>query len=478
MSKRKMIDLHVHSSIKSFGMSFEKNANPNSIDDKSCIWFEDNHDSYSEGVETYLGLARYRQSDFTNLTDGNCRIACISLYPLEKEFTNLPNPLKPRRRDLLNYVTGIGKKRIKQIKSDDYNYFEEYKKEYAFLEQLNNQIPQGGNRKYKFLEKTDNIEASSALFIIPTVEGCHFLCDGNDTSDMYNWRFIEENIEFIKTQKYPLFFVSLAHHFYNNLCTHAKSFYKLVGNVLDQKNGMDDFEHSSPYKPISDFGEGLIDLLLSTKNGTRRRVLIDLKHMSKKARERYYDILKSNKYKNQSIPVIFSHCAFDFTGEEHINLNFNDIYQVYLTRGIIGIELDQRILGYNKREINGEKSDYANAFFVWKQIKAIAEHAFVSFNGKPEYQDIADNPWQCIAIGSDYDGIINPLDSYKDASYMAVLHDNLILHLENYWNHSPFIPKNHNGMNAADVIHAIMYQNAYNFIVKHYINYTNEEAIV
>ena len=292
-----MIDLHVHSSIKSFGMSFENNANPNSIDDKSCIWFEDNHLAYKETAETYFGLARYRQSDFTNLTDGQCRIACVSLYPLEKGFVNLPLQLKPGTKNILTYVTGIGKNRIKQIKSDDYNYFEAYKKEYEFLERLNNQIPQGGNRKYKFLEKTDDIDATADLLIIPTVEGCHFLCDGNDTSDMYNWRFIEKNIEYVKTQPYPLFFVSLAHHFYNDLCTHAKSFYKLVGNVLDQKNGMDDHDHSSSYKPISNFGEGLIDLLLSTKNGTRRRILIDLKHMSKKARERYYEILKSNKYK-------------------------------------------------------------------------------------------------------------------------------------------------------------------------------------
>lgn len=459
-------------------MSFENNANPLSIDDESCIWFEYNHLNYKSTTETYLGLARYRQSDFTNVTDGNCQIACISLYPLEKGFTSLPLPGRPHRKKLLSYVTGIGKKRLKKISDDDYNYFEAYKQEYAFLELLNNKKALGGTRKYTFLKKSEDIDASTNLLIIPTVEGCHFLCDGNDTSDKYNWRFIEQNIEFIKTQTYPLFFVSLAHHFYNHLCTHAKSFYGVIGNILDQKEGMDDHDHASDLEAISQFGEGVIDLLLSTKNGTRRRILIDLKHMSKKARERYYAILKSDKYKDQNIPVIFSHCAFDFTGERHININFDDIYQVYLTRGIIGIELDQRILGYNKREIKDMRNDFADAFFVWKQIKAIAEHAYSSFKDHPEHQDIANNPWQCIAIGSDYDGVINPLDSYRDASYMGLLHNNLILHLENYWNQSPLIPKNYNGSNAEQVIHAIMYQNAYDFINKHYINYSNEEAIV
>ena len=287
---------------------------------------------------------------------------------------------------------------------------------------------------------------------------------------------IEKNILFIKQQKHPLFFVSLAHHFYNHLCTHAKSLYGFVGTALNQKDGMDDVGHSSSYLPISPFGEGLIDMLLSPEVGGRR-IFIDVKHMSRRARERYYEILESDKYKDKNIPIISSHCAFDFTGTTEVNMNFNDIYQIYKSRGIIGIEMDQRILGVDNNSAYKKMNAYEHAFYFWQQIKTFAEHAYVRFFDQPDYLDLFHNPWQCIALGSDYDGIINPLDSYRDASYMTLLYDNLILQLENYWNHSPLIPKNHNGMNAEQVIHAIMYQNAYDFIMKHYVS-QNEAPIV
>ena len=108
---------------------------------------------------------------------------------------------------------------------------------------------------------------------------------------------------------------------------------------------------------------------------------------------------------------------------------------------------------------------YFDAKSFWKQVIAIAEHA---------YDNGFDNPWQCIALGSDYDGIINPLDSFRDASTVEELRNNLLTHLDEYWSSNTKIPKNHKGK-SNQIIHQIMYQNAFDFITKHY---RVEQAIV
>lgn len=460
MSAKQIIDIHVHSTLKPYGKSFRKSSNIKSVKDSSCVWYEDKADIIDKVDEERLGLSRYRQSDFTSLTQGNHKIACISFYPMEKGFTQLQKaPLQLRRNVLLNFVTMLGRNRLRGIESDDYNYFADYKKEYDFLLALNNQVPKNGNQKYKLLQTIDDVTADANLLIIPTVEGCHFLCEGHDTENPANWSNLKENVAFLKNQPYPLFFVTMAHHFYNGLCTHSKSLYGFIEKALNQRRGMDDFEMpaDADLAPISPLGEQLIDLLLSTEKGNR--ILIDVKHMSQNARLRYYEILASNKYKNQNIPIIYSHGAFAFDEKIQINLNINDVVQIYKSKGIIGIEIDQRILTYHKLDERKGKEAYFDSNSFWLQIKAFAEIAYLGH---------FDNPWQCIALGSDYDGIINPLDSFRDSSTMGKLFDNLVAHLNDYWNNAPVIPKNYKGT-AEEIIHQVMYQNAFDFINEHYL---------
>lgn len=391
MSTKQIIDIHIHSTLKPFGKSFKKNTNIKSVKDASCVWYEDKASKTDVIIEDTLLFTKYRQSDFTSLTQGNHKMACLSIYPLERGFTQLKKtPLKLGKNLLLNFVTMLGRNRLRDIESDDYDYFADYKKEYEFLLTLNNQVPKNGDKKYKMLENSADVDADADLLIIPTVEGCHFLCEGHDTENLANWRNLKENVAFLKNQPYPLFFVTLAHHFYNGLCTHSKSLYGFVGGVLDQRRGMDDFEApaDADLAPISPLGELLIDLLLSTEDSNR--ILIDVKHMSQNAREKYYALLNSDKYKDQNIPIIYSHGAFAFDPKIQINLNFNDVYQIYKSGGIIGIEIDQRILTYHKLKERRGQEAYFDSNSFWLQIKAFAEIAHIRG---------FDNPWQCIALG-------------------------------------------------------------------------------
>jgi Membrane dipeptidase (Peptidase family M19) len=463
MSTKSVIDLHVHSTLKPFGQSFKSGSDTEDRKDLSCIWHEDK----ARGLDTLiekLGLARYRQSDCTSLVQGNHRIACVSLYPLERGFTELQKaPLRLRRKAILDFVTMLGKDRIKHIESNDYNYFKDFKIELHYLMALNNKIPANGSQQYNVVIPENVLNTQSDLLIIPTVEGGHFLCEGYDTENPENWKNLATNILYVKNQPSPLFFVTLAHHFYNGLCTHAKSLFGLIANVLDQTHGMDDNGHPSNLDPISPLGKKVIDLLLTKSNG--QRILIDVKHMSKKARNAYYAILASDEYKDEKIPIVYSHGACDFEENNQINLNTTDVLEIYKSEGIIGIEIDQRILGFKNHRSRKNNEAYFDAKSFWKQVIAIAEHA---------YDNDFENPWQCIALGSDYDGIINPLDSFRDSSTVEELRNNLIAHLDDYWSSNAKIPKNYKG-NSSQIIHQIMYQNAFDFITKHYMV---EQAIV
>ena len=152
--------------------------------------------------------------------------------------------------------------------------------------------------------------------------------------------------------------------------------------------------------------------------------------------------------------------------------NDDDLKEIYDSNGIIGIELDQRILGYNEagnrvfswvRNIfrSSKKSDYVWAEFFWKNILHIAEQCY-------GYNPL-ENPWKMICLGSDLDGVVNPLNKFRTAADFQNLANALLQYVQEYWDSSKsVIPKNYLKMDAHDVVYQIMYANALNFIIKNY----------
>lgn len=393
-----IIDLHVHSTLKPFGNSFY-NTNIKSSTDPSCLWFADQRNRSDAKVEGLLGICRFRQSDFKTLTDGQVKIAIVSLYPVEKAFFDIRKKmLQPYEVIIGEFASLFGKKRINYIRSEAFSYFKDLCDEFNYLCALDGIAI--GSRKYQLLKGSSNLDTDANLIVIPSFEGCHSFSDGANPMLAESWVNMDRNVSIVKSWDSPPLFVTFAHHFYNGLCTHAKSLYETAGKWLDQEYGMrnNDFTPKDNEIPISLLGEKMIDLLLSKTNG--RRILIDVKHMSLEAREAYYGII-TNKY-NENIPVIWSHGAVEFDQAE-INMTLKkDVAMIYKTNGILGIEMDQRILGYNhnrfwksvKRFFKPRTKAYEDAGYFWNQIITIAEFAYK--NG------YSDNPWKCIALGSDF----------------------------------------------------------------------------
>ncbi len=471
-TNQSIIDIHVHSTLKPYNNSFTPHSVPNNVSDLSSIWHQDRSGGFDNLFENSFGISRYRQSDFSTLNEGNCEIVFITLYPIEKGFLSVrQNYLRKFEKLIIQFASMLGYTRISFVRSESYNYFEDLCKEYEFLISLNKTVPNGGNKYYTVISNPNDIVANNQLSVVVTIEGCHVFCEGTDVEDPENWRNLKQNVERVKGWDTPPFFVTYAHHFYNGLCTHAKSFYDVAGKLLNQEYGMrnPDFRKNDNLLPLNDLGKELIDLLLSKENG--RRIFIDVKHMSREARIAYYSIL-SEKYPENEIPVIWSHGAVDVHHDQEINLDLElDVKTIYKTDGLIGIEMDQRILGYNENRFikwfrsifrSKSKKEFLDATYFWDQVILIAEFAYK--------KGFSNNPWKCLALGSDYDGVINPLNSYRDASTIPKLRNHLITHLNKYWeDRQCIIPKNHGGMNAETVVHAILFQNAYNFMAKHYV---------
>jgi microsomal dipeptidase-like Zn-dependent dipeptidase len=403
---------------------------------------------------------------------GGVNVAVVSLYPIEKGFV-LPTLLPSLSRYTVNWISMFGRKRVDDIKSKDFSYFKDLIQEYEFLKSLNKIVPVNGKSQYNIVKNgADLVNAlpNEALNIIVSIEGAHVFCDGNDVTKSDGWSNVEANVKAVKGWEFPPFFITLNHHFYNGLASHAQSlFVRVLGkDLFDQVNGMEKPIENGKF--ISALGLKVIDLLYQTDNG--KRILVDIKHMAKGTRQEFYAYRRSKQYDN--IPIISSHGAVDSFYNHPINLSKDDLTEIYNSNGIFGIELDQRVLGYNDGERGKRFSNwFKNAFkgdkttdviwseYFWKNIQVVAEHCY-SLNPN-------DNPWKMICLGSDLDGIINPLNKFRTAADFQNLANALLKDIQAYWDSGrSIIPAKHLGMDAHDVVYQIMYANALNFIKANY----------
>ncbi len=282
-----ILDFHVHSTLKPYGHSFYPNEDAKNASSEACIWYNDPPSFGDKIIENTVGFPQFRQSDFTSLAKGGANVAVVSLYPIEASFVK-PSVAPIFSNFLVDLISLLGRYRIENIKKPDFNYVKDLQQEYEFLKSLNNTIPANGTRKYKLISNGGELSAaipSESLLIITSIEGAHVLCDGNDVERTENWANLSANVERVKRWGYPPFFITLNHHFYNGLSSHAMSLYDPVAKLIDQRYKMD-----QPVAPNSKYitalGYQMIDLLYTTTNG--RRILIDIKHMAKETRKTDY----------------------------------------------------------------------------------------------------------------------------------------------------------------------------------------------
>lgn len=469
-------DIHCHPTMKAYGHSFPTKENSKNPLSTSSIWYYDPPNIFEKLVDLLGGIVKYRQSNFSAMGFGNTGIVFASLYPIERGFFDNKLGTGEFSDVLLNFITSVGKERIDFVQSVT-DYFPDLVNEYNFLKQLDGKVVRLADRAlyhYSMARNANDVDLilnqdttkdkkANSIAVLVTMEGAHAFGTGiNPQKNPANRNYVLGNVETVKNWEFRPVFVTLAHHFYNELCGHAQSLTGIVKKAIDQSYMMN--------TGFTDLGRDVVDLMLD--NSTDRRILIDIKHMSRTSRLEYFKMLET-KYKDQDIPVVASHAAAMggpkdqnlFLGQD-INFYDDEILKIGETNGMFGIQLDERrITAPHNRELKKShglerrKVLFHSATLVWRQIQHVAE----LLDSKGLFA------WGIQTMGSDYDGIINPINGYWTAENYPTLADYLLMQAHTYMKeNSGNLAQKFNRIDPEEIVDRVMGDNAYNFLQKYY----------
>lgn len=438
--------------------------------------------------------ASYSQTDLVKAWNGNLRLTFNSLYPLEKSFVKGFKPTVGEdkwSRFLIAYATShklplrdfiqtaymrIPDEAVDYFQSTAYDYWESLNREMEFVTKdsrkriRKNEVFTPGlarrifeserNRKSEFPREmvaldacyhiplspedlSKSIEDDNEITMVLTIEGAHAL--GTDRAKIAE---ISKRVQHIKKEwPTPVFFITFAHHFNNKLCGHAHSIPDKGKALLDQTENLNQGFNDDGRRILREF-LGLNKKLEKDEN-LGYRILIDVKHMSARSRKEYYEeVIIPCMEKGDVIPVIGSHCGYSgiSTLEKHIermpqevddfcddsglfncwniNLCDEDIEIIVKTGGLFGLSFDQRILGITDKDKDSKRNGIQ---LLWENIEGIVRSAYSSKNLTKEEKM---NIWKCITIGTDLEGLIDPVSPYPTVLEFEVFAGNLIFEIE------------------------------------------------
>ena len=601
------VDFHIHTAFKNYYRSV---PHPDSMYSDHFLkglgginWSGHSNTRIKDpyGFSGIDGKFAYNQATFDVLNKSHASFLCTSFYSIEKQAaqnTGIPLTIKFKEKLLIylvypfvrdarliasngfrpkifnvvaDKVMQINKERLALYKSPSFTNFREQQAQVKFIENQVSNPPFNAARPIFFVRDSLQLDSllgvnfkSPPIFLFATYEGGHnfygkinadiknvrtYVCDGECEAEIF------KNIRAAKNDNHHLFFVTLAHLFWNKMAGFArgldvdnKGFRKKLAAAMwdtgfarvDGKdaegivdtikfvkknikridcNTIYEKDPNDPGKVRSipgDFGWRVIDSILSKNNKYNRRTYIDLRHMDVMARRDYIDHLKEIYYpKGDTIPIIISHAAvsgkkelfaramglspmfddykefidpLDFYEEElfsphyptivqcwkdklgltpqdikeHMksagwfhpmsaNLFDEEIQDVYKYGGIIGITLEERALGKGAYNYKNEPAEAQIGAFFEKNYNTY----FGQYSGSKDQllKDIKDaepfvrnlfyileksgyagliKSWEHIAIGSDFDGIMNPIDICPTSADIPKFYSFLLAHLKFY----------------------------------------------
>jgi microsomal dipeptidase-like Zn-dependent dipeptidase len=471
-------DLHIHPLIKSF---YSDHPKPN-----KTIWENIDHHKASKPIaklaeKNAVHVAKHSQCNFKRLLEGKTRAVSVSLTPIEKGFLkhrNLPKVISSTkaRREIFSLVSGMSYNSVVNADTTN-NYYKELNDEYQYL--VNGQGKTKDGEYYianNYGELTDILKNKDSIGVVMSIEGGHSLYDekmltGKLTNTELRKQLLK-NINEVKAWEHPPLFMTMAHHFWNGMVGHSRSIMGATGNFVNQNKGLD----------IGINGNGAVAMreLLSTDNG--KRVIVDTKHMSIKARKEYYKFIKGyNRIsRNDDIPVIQSHASPNgfktmsgslrrkdnkkklqdgYLHNLSINISDEEFGIIHKSGGLVGLILNKERLYGDKfknsisKMTDQEKIKDAHTKIIWDNLM----HHVKALNTK--------SAWDVFCIGSDWDGAITHLDKYDTAAKMPDLYNDLVTYLDKH----KYEKKYWFGYKPEELVEKIMKTNGMNFLEKHFV---------
>lgn len=441
-------DFHVHGNMKTFFSGYD-------VADKKNPW-----ENVSVWVDDLLFRENNRilhsQASFQQLKDGDLGLAVMPLYSTERGF------VKAWLLRLIDLLTKkISGKLFRAIRSNKKTYWEQAQDYYQHLQRAATEKEYAGSENVNFTYCFEDI-VPGKMNIIISMEGAHSFLDTEE--DVAIPSGIDKIIARIKkykqrvpTEGYPrIFILNLTHLTYAPFSNHAFGM-KMITHKDFIPQG----------KGLSPAGLRVMDTIVGYDKDSYP-ILIDIKHMSLQARKEYYELRRTRYPK---IPVLASHAGCtgiswdnipDYITEirspwlNHrkcnvvsfrtkpkgllpetefnpwsINLYDEDIVEIFNSGGIIGLSLDQRIIGCGKvanekmskeETYQGVKPTRPLYYFNPFEPKAIQDadlhfrhfcntiFHIVKTGEKLRNPDVPFDPWKQIVIGSDFDGMIDAVD--------------------------------------------------------------------
>jgi hypothetical protein len=383
----KYFDFHVHPSLKG-GISID----PRSYN----AW--NTFELYRE-VRGILKKFRQIIDSQANLTQIEKRsvLSVVALIGMETAFADnfvIQKILGSR------IVSPLSRKLLRKVAAGEITYYKMFRRD---LDQL---LLSKKIKEFKIISTIDELDPI-LVNVVLSVEGAHsFQNEPDKNSESDKGKSILSNFQKFKDeQKYRLHHLTLIHLTRQIACVHCFGVrIKMLGINLTPDVR---FQPDPGKKGISEWGEKIITLAYdSTKVPL---ILIDIKHMSYLSRTQFYKMRINNKWTN--IPLVVSHAGITGTSFSSapikkikpaksagdcdeviwyqkkglcgtffnpwtINLFDEDILEVLRSSGLIGISLDQRVIGYGK--IFGE-------FMSPLEVKELNLHSKISPTAPPDF---------------------------------------------------------------------------------------------
>ncbi|MDA9563535.1 hypothetical protein N9R81_02535 [Flavobacteriales bacterium] len=427
-------------------------------------------------------MAKQSQSNLSQYVRSNTRIIFDSLYPLEKGWLNfrrfsslvLSAELK---RNIFRIASGITPNRFETLMHNP-SYFDELEEVYKVMLESQGLSPDTRSKvqlEAGYADVQKSLKQTKNLIVIPSIEGGHALGTAdylsvNEPLDKRKRR-VAENIRTVKNWEYPPFFIGLAHHFWNQLCGHAKSLKRPINFIVDQRIGLN--------QGITELGWHVIQELLTRKNG--RRILLCVKHMSIKSRVQYYQFVQRNNHINQEdpIPIICSHTGvngfstidrmakyadsdryskFPKFNNLGINLCAEEIRIIGDSGGIVGLILDKVILG-SASYLDAIQSETKATKRKQMYLELIWDTVFFIVNSVGDKTG-----WNVPVFSSDFDGLISQIECYNSGSDIQELRSDMLHYLtNNSYNKNLWF-----GYSPEEIIYKLFCGNVMEFLSKHY----------
>ena len=474
------VDIHCHPTMRSI------NTTPNGSEKN--IWEQTTNDTIDSFVGRWAwkqskGVYKLSQSNFYNCINGKTRVVFDSFYPIERGFVTFNKIAQAiagkKTLDTIAIIaSGISAEQMRKYQ-ERHDYFSELHEQYHFLVKNQGESP-CNLYKHKVVNNYTDLEHSlkndsNTVNVIVTIEGAHaFGCGLNSTENMpidELKQLLQNNITSVKKWEHPPFFITFAHHFWNQLCGHATTLPASTNLVCSQKKGLD--------AAFTELGKFVLEELLSDKNG--KRILIDTRHMSVNSRKHYFDYVSTHNKKNpdNKIPLISSHSAvngFETMDQSvqikdaiskkktstfcawSLNISGEEAISIHESEGIAGIILDK-----------GRHSGVSvlKSIEKIKDINEKREHFLRLISNNIFFYIAAINKktaWDILTLGTDFDGVITHFDIYEDMSKLPELKKDLITfltkteHKKELWF----------GYTPEEMVHKLFTQNAMDFLKRNF----------